>query len=342
MRILNTLYVTEHRMRLSVRDRSVEIRDGRTLVGRYPLEGLDAIVLTGRAEITNEALGRTVQSGVRVAALSKTGRLRFVVGGGTNGNVQLRVRQVEAAGSPTEALGIASMFVAGKLQNQRRNLLRWSWDCPNALGRHHIERQREIVDKRLTAVPSASTGDQLRGFEGDATRRYFKGLGAHIERVTDGFTFESRTRRPPRDPANALFSYLYGLMTVEAIGALEAVGLDPQIGFLHQLRPGRPALALDLIEEFRPVVERFGVAALARRQLTQQHFEHAPGGACSLTDDGRRELLALWEEHRRKVIVHPLLRQEVPTATLPAVQATLLARRVRGDLPDYAPFVQAS
>lgn len=341
MRVLNTLYVTEHRMKLSVRDKSIEIRDGRTLVGRYPMHGLDAVVVTGRAELTNEAIGRCVQQGVKIAALSKTGRLRFTIGGPTRGNVLLRVAQSQAAIDEAASLGIATVFVAGKLQNQRRNLLRWTWDCPDERMKRHIERQRMIVEKRLKSLPDAIDGDQLRGYEGDATRRYFKGLGAHIARVAEPLTFETRNRRPPRDPVNALFSYLYGLLTVEAVGALDAVGLDPQVGFLHQMRPGRPSLALDLIEEFRPVVERFAVGALARRQIQGEHFETSPGGACSLTDDGRRILLGLWEEQRSQQVVHPLLKQDVAIAALLTIQATLLARRLRGDLSSYPPYVQA-
>jgi CRISP-associated protein Cas1 len=342
VRVLNTLYVTEHRMKLSVRDKSIEVRDGRTLVGRYPMHGLDAILVTGRAELTNEAIGRCVQEGVRIAALSKTGRLRFAIGGSTRGNVLLRVTQAQASVDQPTSLAIATVFVAGKLQNQRRNLLRWTWDCPDERTKRHIERQRIVVELRLKSLPGSADGDQLRGYEGDAARRYFKGLGAHVGRVAEPLSFETRNRRPPRDPVNALFSYLYGLLTVEAVGSLDAVGLDPQIGFLHQVRPGRPSLALDLIEEFRPVVERFAVGTLARRQIQGEHFETSPGGACSLTDDGRRVLLKLWEQHRSQLVVHPLLKQEVTNATLLTIQATLLARHLRGDLSTYAPYIQAS
>lgn len=338
MRVVNTLYVSDHDARIGARHQSLEIRRGRSLVGRYPLAALDSVVMTGRANITSEAIGRCVHSGIRVASLHRSGRIRYVIGGATRGNVLLRLAQARAHDDLDESIQLAQGFVAGKLQNQRRVLRRWAWDTTDTVGRRFLEEQRAIIEERLVGLELATTGDQVRGFEGDATRRYFKGLGAHLARTSE-FAFTQRNRRPPRDPANALLSYLYGVLTVELIGALESVGLDPQIGYLHRLRPGRPSLALDVLEEFRPIVDRFAVAVLSRRQLVYRHFRTLPGGACELTEEGNRTLTEIYETWRSQETSHPLLRQTIPRALLPTVQATLLARTLRGDLASYPPYV---
>jgi len=296
-------------------------------------------VLTGRAEITNDCIGRCVAARIRIAALSRTGRIRFTVGGTTTGNVLLRIAQHSTAGDPERQLRLAGRFVAGRLANQRRAVQRWANDAPSPETRHHLREQQLIIEERLAAVPSARNGDHLRGLEGDATRRYFKALGAHLDRVASPFPFTDRNRRPPRDPVNALLSFLYGLLTVHTVGSLEAVGLDPQIGFLHQPRPGRPALALDLIEEQRTHAERFAVALLARRRLRPEDFQRGPAGSCHLDDNGRRVVLGAWDEYQGEEITHPLLGQAIPRVLIPSVQATLLARHLRGDLPDYPPYV---
>lgn len=339
MRVLNTVYVTDHHAKVTSRHESLEVRRGRRLVQRFPLHGIDAVILTGRAEMSTEALARCARHGVRVASLYASGRVRYTVGGPTRGNVLLRVAQLRAADDLTTCAELARAFVAGKLQNQRRLLQRWAWDAPPA-ARHLLDDQKHAIEDRLGMLQRVTDGDRIRGIEGDATRRYFKGLGSHIERTTSGFVFLARNRRPPRDPVNALMSFIYGLLTVEIVGALDAVGLDPQVGYLHGLRPGRPSLALDMLEEFRaPGADRLAVRLLSRRQLGEQHFTMLPGGACRLTDEGNRVVLARYEEHRSETVTHPLLGQPVPRSLLPTIQATLLARRLRGDLPAYAPYL---
>ncbi len=339
MRILNTVYVSDHRARVTVSYDVIEVRRGRTLAARFPMHGIEALVLTGHADMTNEALARCVRRGIRVASLSGSGAVRFMVGGATKGNVLLRVAQLRAADDPGRTLGLGRMFVAGKLQNQRRMIQRWSWDAPQST-RRFFDEQRAVVEERLGALGTKTNGDAVRGIEGDASRRYFKALGGHLERVAPAFPFVQRSRRPPLDPFNALISYLYGLLTIEAVGALDAAGLDPQVGYLHRLRPGRPSLALDLIEEFRAsVADRFAVGAIARRMITIDHFVVLPGGAYALTDEGRRTVVRLYDAWRSEETTHLLLRQSVPRSTLVTTQATLLARHLRGDLPAYPPYV---
>lgn len=342
MRVMRTLYVTEHSARLRVRRANLVVERSRQ-VQRVPIETLEAVVLTGRADISNDAIGELVRRGVRLAAISKSGRLRFAISGPTKGNVLLRVAQYDCSRQPGRSLRLAKMFVAGKLQNSRRMMSRWAWDASGPTQRHLIMSDLDVIAARLAALPSASDGDTVRGIEGDGSRRYFRSMAVHLGETDSALSFERRSRRPPRDPTNALLSFTYGVVLTEVIGALEAVGLDPQIGFLHCARPGRPSLALDLLEEFRPsLADRFVVAALRRGQLTADDLEARAGHAVYLTEEGRRKLLQLYDAHRQREVPHPLLERPVPVALLPSIQATLLARHLRGDLPVYPPYAMAA
>ena len=336
MRYLNTVYVRDHRARVGHRRGSLMVKQesGST---RIPLAGIDAVVLLGSGQVTTDALAACAKRGVRVASLRRSGALRFVVGGPMSGNVHLRVAQHRAVVSETHSLAIAQAVVAAKLQSSRKMLLRWSRDADSPSARLRLQRRAEMIAERITRVPGASTGDHLRGIEGDAARIYFRGLGQHLDDI--GLRFSARTRRPPRDPVNALMSFSYGLLVAELVGSINAVGLDHQLGFLHRPRSGRPSLALDLAEEMRPMTDRFAVALLKRRQLGGAHFTRTPGGAVYLSDEGRDIVLKSWESHKETTIPHRILRRPVERWALPTVQATLLARHLRGDLPLYPPFV---
>jgi CRISPR-associated protein Cas1 len=339
VQLLKSLYVTDHASRVSVRKDALEVHVEGRLRGRFPIHGLEAVTLVGRAGMTTDAIARCVDARVRVVSLTMSGRIRFVASPGTTGNVHLRLAQYAAAVDREGALQLASHFVAGKLQNQRRAVMRWSADAPSS-DRRFLDNQRQVIEERLGSSRNSATGDHLRGYEGDATRRYFKALGAHLARVAPTFPLLARTRRPPADPVNCALSFAYGLLLAESIGALEGVGLDPQVGFLHTPRPGRPSLALDLVEEFRtPVADRVVVSLLSRRQLRLEHFQSLSGRAWYLSDEGRRVMLAAFDEHRERPVRHALLGREVPRGLLTHVQATLLARHLRGDLPVYPPFV---
>jgi CRISPR-associated protein Cas1 len=339
---MRTLYIADHSARIRIRKSNVVVERSAEAT-RVPIETLESVVLLGRADITNDALGELTRRGVNVAALSKTGRLRFRVGGPTSGNVLLRLAQCSRATDAEAALDTARSIVAGKLQNCRRMVARWQSDATGTAVRASFRIQLDGISDRISAISTARDGDTLRGVEGDASRRYFKAMGLHLRSVEDVVVFQRRSRRPPRDPFNALMSFLYGLTLAEVAGALDAVGLDPQIGFLHQPRPGRPSLALDLLEELRPAIDdRFAVAAWSRRQIRPEHFETMPGNAVYLSDEGRRLVLSLWDRNRQGAIAHPLLGRSIPIAILPHVQATLMARHLRGDLPSYAPYTLAA
>ena len=336
MRLLNTVYVREHRARVGHRRGSLLVRspDGSQKV---PLEAVDAVVMLGGGQITTQALEACVKRNVRVVALRQGGSVRFVVGGPTGGNVHLRAAQYDAVADEGQSLIVARAVIASKLQNSRRVLGRWSRDERDGTVAEQIAERAKLILERIPRLPGAETLDEVRGIEGDAARTYFGGMRLALSRADVEFTL--RTKRPPRDPVNAVLSFCYSLLVTEFIGACEAVGLDYQLGFLHRPRSGRPSLALDLAEELRPLTDRFAVSLVRRRQLVSDHFVEAPGGAVYLTDDGRTQLLKAWERHKESEQHHEVVRRRVGRWALPSVQATLLARFLRGDLPAYAPYV---
>jgi CRISPR-associated protein Cas1 len=335
---MSTLYVRDHYAKVSLQKHALMVTSAATKT-RVPLETLDGVILLGGAQVTTDAIAACVKRGTRLASLQRSGRLRFTAGGPVSGNVHLRVAQVAAATDPAQVAALARWIVAGKLQNYRRLLVRWSWDAHD-LHRQNLIQQADVMAQRLSSLAGVTDGDKIRGIEGDATRRYFRGLSSQLASTGCGLYFTGRNRRPPRDPVNALLSFLYGLMLTELVGALDSVGLDPQVGYLHGIRSGRPALALDLLEEFRPATaDRLAVRLLGRRQVRAEHFTTTPGGACYLTDPGRDAVIEAYESFKEEETPHTLLGRTVPRWSLAAIQATLMARYLRGDIPAYPPFV---
>jgi len=338
MRVMNTLYVRDHYAKVGLQKQALLVTVGPTKT-RVPLETLDGVILLGGAQVTTEAIAACVKRGVRLASLQRNGRLRFSVGGPVSGNVHLRVAQINAATDPAHTAALSRWIVAGKLQNYRRLLARWSWDARDPY-RVNINEQAKVVAERLAGLAGVTDGDRIRGIEGDATRLYFKGFSSQLASIGAGIYFSGRNRRPPRDPVNALLGYVYGLVLTEVVGALDAVGLDPQVGYLHGLRSGRPSLALDLLEELRPAsADRLAVRLIGRRQVRSEHFLVTPGGACYLAEQGREQVVKAYEAFKEEETPHILLGRLIPRWSIPSVQATLLARHLRGDIPAYPPFV---
>lgn len=304
---------------------------------RIPLETIDALVLLGGAQVTTQALEACVRRGVRVSSLQMSGAIRFVVNSATGGNVHLRTAQFRAVMDDAWSLTLAKAIVAAKLQNSRKVVERWSRDEKNPVEAERLAVRGAQIRERVARLADADTPDHIRGIEGDAARIYFRSVGQVV--ASSGLEFSARTRRPPRDPVNAMLGFCYGLLVREYIGAVESVGLDYQMGFFHRPRAGRPSLALDLAEELRALTDRFVVSLVRRRQVGPDSFVHMPGGGVYLSDEGRTSLIKIWEEHKDVEIYHRLLGQSVGRWALPSVQATLLARHLRGDLPAYPSFV---
>ena len=336
MRYLSTVYVRDHQAR-------VQHRRGALLVSspegsqRIPLEAIDAVIMLGGAQVTSQALDACVRRGVRVAALRLGGAVRFVVGGATGGNVHLRTAQYRAVTGQSHSLALARSIVAAKLQNSRRVVDRWKRDAIDPGVARQLAARARLIVERIPRLDAAGNLDHVRGIEGDGARIYFGAVAQVVAGHNLGFF--ARNRRPPRDPVNAMLGFCYGLVVTELIGALESVGLDYQMGFFHRPRSGRPSLALDLAEELRPLTDRFVVSLVRRRQVNSDSFVQTPGGAVYLSDSGRTNLIKAWEAHKEAEFDHHIVGRQVGRWALPSVQATLLARHLRGDLPAYPPFV---
>lgn len=337
--LLNTLYVTSQDALLRLdRDTVRVVVEGENRA-RLPLLRLQAIAVFGRVTVTTPLIHRCAEDGRDVVWLTRRGRFRARLAGRALGNVLLRRAQHRALDDPARTLALARQFVAGKVQNSRLLLMRSARDRPGEEDERELRAAASQLDAILADLPAAADLDTLRGTEGLAARAYFAVFG-RMAKGRPAFVPGGRSRRPPRDRANALLSFLYALLRSECEAAIEGVGLDPQVGFLHGLRPGRPALALDLMEELRPAVaDRLALRMINRRQIRPQHFEETPGGAVSLTDDGRRAVLSAYAQRKEREVRHRLLGQKVPLGLVPHMQARLLARRLRGDLAHYLPYL---
>ncbi len=337
--ILNTLYVTTQGAYVHLDHETLRLEvDGQTRL-RVPLHHLGALVVFGNVLVSPFALHRCAEEGRSVTFLDRRGRFKARVEGPQSGNVLLRRAQYEASRSDERSLTLARRFVAGKLHNARVLLLRGARETSETTDRTTLRDAARLLARTIGDLPRASDLDALRGLEGLGARAYFAAL-THLVRVDrHAFGLHGRSRRPPRDRANALLSFLYALLLNACRSALETVGLDPQVGFLHDLRPGRPALALDLMEELRPLfADRLALALVNLRQVGTESFEEFEGGAVLLSDSGRRTVIEAWERRRQDELMHPQLEQRLPLALVPQVQARLLARALRGDA-EYAPFV---
>lgn len=339
--LLNTLYVTTAGSYLHLDNDTVRIEIERETRLRVPLHHLGGIVCIGDILLSPALIGRCASDGIGMTLLDRNGRFKARIEGPVSGNVLLRKAQFEAAGEPAPALELARSFVAGKLRNSRLLLQRGAREARTDDDRQALEAAVIKFDASLRATSVADDMNRLRGVEGEAARGYFAAIN-HVIRPDQraAFALDGRNRRPPRDRLNALLSFLYTLLTHDCRSALETVGLDPQFGFLHVLRPGRPALALDLLEEFRAVLaDRLALTLINRGQLKAGDFRVTEGGGVLMNDEARRAVSIAWQEKKQEKLTHPLLEAEVPIGLLPQIQARLLARTLRGDTEAYLPFI---
>lgn len=335
----NTLFVTAEGAYLRTRGISLQvIVDGAAKIA-VPLHHLHAVAILGRSTVSTAVLERCVEAGISVTFLSPTGKLLARVDAPVSGNVLLRREQFRAAEDSARAMEIARAVVAGKLNNCRAILMHASReDGIEGARRLGLLTASARVREAIAGAARATTLDELRGQEGIGTRSYF-GAFKQLIRVS-AMRMEGRNRRPPRDPVNAMLSFLYALLLNDCISALATAGLDPAVGFLHTNRPGRPGLALDLMEEFRPVLaDRTALAAINRRQITVDDFEHQEGGSVMLKASARRTLISAYHDRCNEEVKHPLLSERARLAQFPFIQARLMARHLRGELAGYPPCV---
>ncbi len=336
--LLNTLYVQTPGTSLHLDGDTVRVyhpdQTGRNLL---PLVRLDHLVLFGGVTASDDLLLRCADDGRSVSWLTGSGRFRAGLIGPTHGNPLLRQAQHRAADSSDQQIPIAVAVVAGKIHNARQVLLRAARDT-SGHRQTALRASAELVASRLELLTTPSSTNEILGAEGIAARDYFAAM-PYLVRDSKAWKVSGRNKRPPTDPLNCVLSFLYGMLRVAVQGALGQVGLDPYIGFLHAVRPGKPALALDLMEEFRPLlVDRLALTMLNRRELTPADFEELPNGAYRLTESGRKTVLVAWQQSRQRNWPHTQLDRQVPAALLPLVQARLLARHLRGDLVAYQPW----
>lgn len=338
-RLLNTLYVVTPGSYLCLDGQTVAVKLDNKIAHSVPLHTLDGIVAFGSVGCSPPLMKACGDSGITVSFMSPSGRFQARVQGPVSGNVLLRREQYRRADNPKASADIAAGIVAAKIANCRTVLLRALRDYPESAGNSVLSGAAERLRQILQRLEFGATLDTLRGVEGEAAAAYFAVFDHLIVSQKEAFSFVQRSRRPPLDSVNALLSFLYSLLQHDAISALEGVGLDPAVGFLHRDRPGRPGLALDLMEEVRPVLaDRVALNLINRRQVRESGFIRRENGAVVMDDDTRKTVLTAYQERKQTIIEHPYLKEKVPLGLILHAQALILARFLRGDLDGYPPF----
>lgn len=337
-RHLNTLFVVTDGSYLSKEGQAVRVKVEKETKLRVPLINLDGIVCFGRVGASPALLGACAEAGVTVSMMSRHGRLLARVVGFTPGNVLLRRTQYRTADDPDQSASIARNIVAAKIANCRSVLLRSARDSSNSQVKDSLQAAARSMENPLREARHAKTVDTARGYEGEAAATYFRVWNDLLG--GKGFVMNGRSRRPPLDPVNALLSFLYSLLSHDARSAAEAAGLDSQVGFLHRDRPGRPSLALDLMEELRPfLADRVALSLINRGQVTPDGFRTSESGAVVMDDDTRKTVLSAYQKRKQDELTHPFLGEKITIGLLVHLQARLLARHLRGDLDEYPPFL---
>lgn len=337
-RLLNTLYVLTENSYLSKQGETICVHVGGTEKVRVPIHTLEAIMCFGNTTVSTPLIAFCGERGIGLSFYSDQGRFYGRIEGPVRGNVLLRTKQYSVAQSD-EAVGLAKNFVAAKIANSRNVLLRSARESNVPEASQKLKNAAQDMARLASQLKTADSLDQVRGIEGIVANRYFAVFGYMIKSFSDDFFFEKRSKRPPQDRVNALLSFLYTLLVHDTRSALEGIGLDPAVGFLHAMRPGRPSLALDLMEELRaPLCDRLALSLINLKQLQANDFEITPTGVV-MTEAARKTVLVAWQKRKREEITHPFLQEKIPIGLIPHLQAQLLAQFLRGDLDLYPPFL---
>lgn len=338
-RLLNVLYVTQPDAYLTRDQDNVVVRVQDEEKIRVPIHNLEGVIAFGHCMASPSLMSLCAEAGVSLSFLSESGRFMARVTGRTSGNVLLRRRQYRVADSDDQARAVALNCVLAKIANCRTVLLRAVRDHESVIDAEAVSAAAAELGAELRLAEDCQSLDALRGVEGDAARTYFGVFDHLILANKDAFYLRDRNRRPPKDNMNALLSFLYTLLAHDIQAALEAVGLDPQVGFLHRDRPGRPGLALDLMEELRPVLaDRLALSLVNRKQVAPDGFMRTESGGVLMSAETRKTVIAAWQTRKREQIVHPFLGEKIEIGLIPYAQAMLLARYLRGDIDGYPPF----
>lgn len=336
----NTLYLTTDGAYVSRDHLTLKIEVDHELKLAVPIHHLESVCVFGQVSFTPQALELCWEHGVSVNYFSQNGWFMGRWEGVPNSSVVLRRAQHRAADDEQATNLLARQFVAGKIQNSRQSLLRSARESDDAEEQERLQSRAADLATMLRWLEQSVSIDEVRGLEGQSANLYFSVFALHLRQQRDEFAFCTRSRRPPRDFINCLLSFLYALVRHDCIAALTATGLDPFVGYLHALRPNRPALALDLMEEFRPLLaDRLAITLINRRQVTPKDFVTRDGGAVEFTQAGRKAVITAYQTRKQEAVRHPLLDQEFRIGQLMLVQSRILARHLRGDLPEYVPCV---
>lgn len=337
--LLNTLYVQTQGAYLHLDHETLKLEVERKTAFQMPLQHIGGMVLFGNVMVSPFLLHCFAEDGRSVVWMSRGGRFKCRLNGPVSGNVLLRKAQYATQADPALATAVARNVVAGKVRNSRTVIQRAARETDSAEDRDALEEASKLLAAALRAAGRVLTLDEVRGVEGQAGHVYFDNFRRMVRADREVFSFSGRNRRPPRDRVNALLSFIYALVRGDCVSACEGVGLDPQFGYLHALRSGRPSLALDLMEELRPILaDRLALALINRSQVALRDFEERPGGAVNLSESGRKAVLVAYQKRKQEEVSHPVLDRQVPLGLIPHVQARLLARHLRGDTEAYLPF----
>lgn len=338
-KLLNTLYITNPDYYLSLEGETVTVLSDKKKISKIPLHNLESIITCGYMGASPALMGKCAQEGISIMFLSRNGKFLARIVGEQYGNVILRKTQYRVSECEEESLKLAKCFIMSKLYNSRWILERAIRDHKLRVDTEALKSASLTLKNSLNSAYECKSMDSLRGIEGVAASIYFGVFNELILQQEEDFSFEFRSRRSPLDRVNALLSFAYVLLTSMCTSALESVGLDPYVGFMHTIRPGRKSLALDLVEELRSVfADRFVITLINKKLILSKHFIEQEDGAVLLNDEGKKIFFRYWQQKKLEVIEHPYLKEKVEWGMVPYVQALLLSRYLRGDLDSYPAF----
>ncbi len=338
--LLNTLYITSEDVHLSLEGENLLVKKHETIIARVPLHTLECIVCFNYDGASTCLMGKCVAMGIEMSFYRPNGQFLARLAGEERGNVLLRQMQYRLADDDATSCQLAKACILGKAYNARWTLERAVRDHPDRVPVYKLKAASRAIADRLQDMDACTTLDALRGQEGEVAQLYFNCFDDLILQQKYAFTFDGRNRRPPEDPVNSMLSFAYHLLMGNCAAALESVGLDPYVGFLHRAYPGRKSLACDLMEELRAVcADRYVLTCINKKIITEKHFQFLDNGAVYLNDEGRRIFLRGWQAQKYDELTHPVLKEKIPWGLVPFVQAQYLARTIRGDMAAYPPFL---
>ncbi|MCB6647356.1 type I-C CRISPR-associated endonuclease Cas1c [[Clostridium] scindens] len=339
-KLLNTLYVTSEDSYLALDGENIVVLDKEKEMGRIPLHNLEGIVSFGYRGTSPALMGACADRNISLCYVNPNGKFLARVTGSVKGNVVLRKKQYEVSMNETDSLEISKNCIIGKIYNARWVLERATRDHSLQIDTEKVKSASKMLKDAAIRVQKSQSKEQLRGYEGEAASVYFSVFDELILQQKKDFVFSDRNRRPPTDNVNAMLSFVYTLLTNNIASALETVGLDPYVGMMHTDRPGRASLALDMIEELRPVLaDRFVLSLINKKVVNVKDFIKKENGAVLMKDDARKKFLSEWQNRKKETLTHPYLKEKMEWGMVPYVQAMLLARYLRGDLDAYPPFL---